>query len=54
MSFYSQAYIAKEVEKKIGRVEAQGGKIDYITFVPDGEPTLDVNLGKEIELLRHF
>lgn len=54
MSFYSQAYIAKEVEKKIGRVEAQGGKIDYITFVPDGEPTLDVNLGKEIELLRQL
>jgi len=23
-------------------------KIDYITFVPDGEPTLDINLGKEI------
>ncbi|MHA1822203.1 MAG: radical SAM protein [Promethearchaeota archaeon] len=23
-------------------------KIDYATFVPDGEPTLDINLGKEI------
>jgi len=22
--------------------------IDYITFVPDGEPTLDINIGKEI------
>ena len=26
--------------------------MDYLTFVPDGEPTLDVNLGKEIEMLR--
>lgn len=29
-----------------------GETIDYLTFVPDGEPTLDVNLGKEIRLLR--
>jgi wyosine [tRNA(Phe)-imidazoG37] synthetase (radical SAM superfamily) len=27
-------------------------EIDYLTFVPDGEPTLDLNLGKEIELLK--
>lgn len=26
--------------------------IDYLTFVADGEPTLDVNLGREIELLK--
>jgi wyosine [tRNA(Phe)-imidazoG37] synthetase (radical SAM superfamily) len=25
-----------------------------MTFVPDGEPTLDINLGREIELLRPF
>ncbi|ASI98135.1 hypothetical protein A3L02_00405 [Thermococcus celer Vu 13 = JCM 8558] len=24
----------------------------YITFVPDGEPTLDINLSREVELLR--
>jgi len=29
-----------------------GEKIDYLTFVPDGEPTLDINLGKEIDLLK--
>jgi wyosine [tRNA(Phe)-imidazoG37] synthetase (radical SAM superfamily) len=28
--------------------------IDYLTFVPDGEPTLDINLGKEIILLKSF
>jgi wyosine [tRNA(Phe)-imidazoG37] synthetase (radical SAM superfamily) len=26
--------------------------VDYLTFVPDGEPGLDVNLGRSIELLR--
>ena len=29
-----------------------GEKIDYLTFVPDGEPTLDLNLGVEMELLK--
>ena len=28
--------------------------INYLTFVPDGESTLDINLGQEIELLRDF
>lgn len=27
-------------------------RIDYLTFVPDGEPTLDLDLGREISLLR--
>jgi len=26
--------------------------IDYLTFVPDGEPTLDINLGQEIKLIK--
>lgn len=26
--------------------------MDYLTFVPDGEPTLDAGLGQSIELLR--
>jgi len=26
--------------------------VDFITFVPDGEPTLDINLGQEIARLR--
>ena len=29
-----------------------GESIDYLTFVSDGEPTLDANLGVEIELLK--
>jgi len=30
----------------------KGESIDYLTFVPDGEPTLDINLGKEIKLIK--
>jgi len=29
-------------------------KPDYLTFVSNGEPTLDINLGEEIELLKEF
>ncbi len=46
--FYKPQLIYEEVKKKIGE------KIDYITFVPDGEPTLDINLGKIAEKLRDF
>ena len=36
------------------RVIKQGEKIDYLAFVPDGEPTLDINLAKNIDLLNYF
>lgn len=50
--FYSPDEIVKEVSEKVVQLESVNEKIDYLTFVPDGEPTLDVNLGKEIDLLR--
>lgn len=37
------------IESVVQYVEKTGeANIDYVTFVPDGEPTLDINLGKEI------
>jgi wyosine [tRNA(Phe)-imidazoG37] synthetase (radical SAM superfamily) len=54
MGYYSQDCIFEDVRKKIMKAEVQGEKIDYITFVPDGEQTLDINLGKEIKLLRQL
>lgn len=33
-------------------VRSRSESIDYLTFVPDGEPTLDADLGRTIELLR--
>ncbi|MCQ8903007.1 MAG: radical SAM protein [Methanothrix sp.] len=47
--FYPPDRILDEVKRKVSEA---GVKIDYITFVPDGEPTLDVNIGEEIDLLR--
>ena len=52
--FYSPDIIFKEVQNKIEKLQTAGEKIDYITFVPDGEPTLDINLGIEIKRLKRF
>lgn len=52
--FYSPDDIFIEVSTKVKTLQNSGEKIDYITFVPDGEPTLDINLGKEIDLLKPF
>jgi len=51
-SFYKSKEIDHAVRSKIKEARGQGEKIDYLTFVSDGEPTLDINLGKEIELLK--
>ena len=50
--FYKVDEIFAEVQAKVTEVQQSGETIDYLTFVPDGEPTLDENLGIEIEMLR--
>lgn len=52
--FYDPHLIFREVEKKVHEAADRGEKIDYLTFVPDGEPTLDINLGEEAELLKEL
>ncbi|MBN1135317.1 MAG: radical SAM protein [Anaerolineae bacterium] len=51
-AFYEPEEIVDAVRNKVVRAREAGESIDYLTFVPDGEPTLDIHLGKEIELLR--
>ena len=51
-SFYSPQEIYEEVKVKVDSSQSQGHAIDYLTFVPDGEPTLDINLGQEIDMLK--
>ncbi|HDI02312.1 MAG TPA: radical SAM protein, partial [Ignisphaera sp.] len=51
-AFYSVAEVFRAVEDRVRKLEAAGERIDYITFVPDGEPTLDINLGKEVEMIK--
>ena len=50
--FYEPEKIYQAVQKKVAKALESGIKTDYLTFVPDGEPTLDVNLGKTIDLLK--
>jgi wyosine [tRNA(Phe)-imidazoG37] synthetase (radical SAM superfamily) len=52
--FFSTENIYKEVAVKIKQLQKNNEQIDYITFVPDGEPTLDINLGNTIARLKEF
>jgi len=51
-TFYDPEEIAQTAKEKIRQIKEKGEPIDYLAFVPDGEPTLDVNLGREIDLLK--
>ncbi|MEA3312102.1 MAG: radical SAM protein, partial [candidate division WOR-3 bacterium] len=51
-SFHEPEEIVRQVKEKIGKLRERDEPIDYVTLVPDGEPTLDINLGREIELLK--
>jgi wyosine [tRNA(Phe)-imidazoG37] synthetase (radical SAM superfamily) len=44
--------VLEELKWKIDSLRRAGEEIDYLTFVPDGEPTLDRNLGRTIDLLK--
>jgi wyosine [tRNA(Phe)-imidazoG37] synthetase (radical SAM superfamily) len=50
--FYNPQKILRNVRDKVKKVKETGDPIDYLTFVPDGEPTLDINLASEIDLLK--
>jgi wyosine [tRNA(Phe)-imidazoG37] synthetase (radical SAM superfamily) len=53
-SFYPPEQILQQVEEKIRQCSAQNISIDYLTLVPDGEPTLDIHLGILIQKLKEF
>jgi wyosine [tRNA(Phe)-imidazoG37] synthetase (radical SAM superfamily) len=53
-AFYQPQEIVEAVREKVAAVHDHGETIDYLTFVPDGEPTLDLNLGVEIAALREL
>lgn len=50
--FYEPQAIRDAVEERVRQVREAGEAIDYLTFVPDGEPTLDRLLEQEIDLLK--
>ena len=53
-TYYNTDLIHKAVKKKLKDLDEQNESVDYLAFVPDGEPTLDINLGNHIESLKNF
>ncbi len=51
--FYKPGVLLREVELHLNKLDKSHFP-DFLTFVANGEPTLDVNLGKEIDLLKKF
>lgn len=50
--YYTVDEVFETVEKKVETAEENGETIDYISFVPDGEPTLDKSLEEKIEAIK--
>jgi wyosine [tRNA(Phe)-imidazoG37] synthetase (radical SAM superfamily) len=50
--FYRPEAIVGEVAERLGKLRERGEKVDYLSFVPNGEPTIDANLGRSIERLK--
>jgi wyosine [tRNA(Phe)-imidazoG37] synthetase (radical SAM superfamily) len=44
----------QKIKKKVNDAVSSDEGVDYLTFVPDGESTLDINLGKELSLLKQI
>ncbi len=50
--YYNPEELVGAVKDRVDFLKKSGERSDYLAFVPDGEPTLDLNLGKEIDLLK--
>ncbi len=51
-AFRQPEELVATVREKVTACQESGEQIDYLAFVPDGEPTLDANLGHAIDGLR--
>ena len=50
--FFAPHEIYEAVSDRLKEADDQGVQIDYLSIVPDGEPTLDIRLGELIALLK--
>ena len=50
--FYESEDIFRDVQDRLTKAKETSERVDYLAFVPDGEPTMDINLGKEIIQLK--
>ncbi len=53
-AFYKPEDIVEEVARRLEKLKQTNETVDYISIVPDGEPTLDKNLGILIDKLKVF
>jgi wyosine [tRNA(Phe)-imidazoG37] synthetase (radical SAM superfamily) len=51
-AYLEPSLVAESVRRRVEVCREAGQAIDYATFVPDGEPTLDVRLGDSIRAVR--
>jgi len=51
-AFYDPEAVFRDVKDRLAEAKKASERVDYLAFVPDGEPTLDANLGREIFLLK--
>lgn len=51
-AFYDPDEIFRNVQSRIAMTEEAAEPIDYLAFVPDGEPTLDISLGRELTMMK--
>jgi len=50
-TFYGAERTFDDVARRVDKLEMEGERVDFIAFVPDGEPTLDLDLREEIAML---
>ncbi|OYT67168.1 MAG: radical SAM protein [Candidatus Wolframiiraptor sp. EX4484-121] len=50
--FYDTEILRRELSEKLSEIDED--ELDYITFVPDGEPTLDESLSKHVEAVKEL
>ena len=52
--YYSPMIVYTEVKDRLKELKINKEQINYLSFVPDGEPTLDINLYETIQSLQDF
>ncbi len=52
--FYAPDDLISDVRRRLKSAARAAERVDYLAFVPDGEPTLDVNLGEAILRAKEF
>jgi wyosine [tRNA(Phe)-imidazoG37] synthetase (radical SAM superfamily) len=50
--FYPPDHLGEEVRKHLAQLREDKTQVDYLTFVPDGEPSLDAHLNEILQRLR--